>query len=63
MGKEKDLEICECGHHKNFHLNEFTGEKGCVYGMRIGEEGIINEGCKCKMFLEDKTEPVKACRR
>lgn len=43
-------EICKCGHDKAFHLNEFTGEQRCVYGLTIGEKGIISEGCKCVKF-------------
>ena len=46
--------ICKCGHHKNFHINEFVDDGACAYGMRIGEKGVIKEGCNCKKFVESQ---------
>jgi len=48
----QNQELCaNCGHHKKFHINEFTNESECLYGWRIGEKGVINIGCACKKFI------------
>ena len=44
-----DNPICaKCGHTKAFHLDN------CIYGLVIGEQGVINTGCKCKEFVPKK---------
>jgi len=55
-------QICaNCGHHKRFHINEFTNESECLYGWRIGEKGVINIGCDCKKFIpQNHTESEEA---
>lgn len=49
--KEEQSELCKnCGHEKEFHFGQFSEIGRCVYGMRIGDKGIIKEGCDCRKF-------------